>query len=56
MYKRQLSLNTSESGAANELFVRFNAVPDAAHYDAAFDAPLQPNQVALIPTTKAGDY
>src|SRR5207248_823768 len=42
--------------AANELFLRFGAVPTGSIYDAAYQGALQANQYAVIPSTTAGDY
>ena len=52
----RLTLDSTESAAANEVFVRYNALPDGSNYDAAFDAPLAADQTVLLPTTQAGTY
>jgi subtilase family serine protease len=52
----RVSVKSDEDGASNEIFIRYNALPDAANFDAAFDQPLAANQQAIIPTTQAGTY
>ena len=52
----QVSLSSSTSSAANEIFVRYNAVPNSFQYDAIYSGPLQANQSAFIPDTTAGTY
>src|SRR5262249_27429773 len=47
---------TGVAGASNELFVRGNAVPTGAVFDAAYEGPLQSNQIAVVPTTDPGIY
>ncbi|MEI7464998.1 MAG: CARDB domain-containing protein, partial [Burkholderiales bacterium] len=52
----RFSLDTDRADAANEIYVRWNEVPSAAKFDASFNTPLQPDQVAVVPTSQAGDY
>ncbi|TAK53398.1 MAG: hypothetical protein EPO25_10765, partial [Gammaproteobacteria bacterium] len=52
----RVTLGSGEAAAANEIFIRYNALPDGAHYDAAFTDPLQANQSVVLPATQAGDY
>ncbi|WP_205678900.1 CARDB domain-containing protein [Aquisphaera insulae] len=52
----RISLDGSAVGAANELFVRFGDVPTGIAYDASYEGPLAPDQIAVIPTTKPGVY
>lgn len=52
----QISLNSASSTSANELYVRYGAVPDLGHYDFLFNDPLGANQEIQIPVTQAGWY
>ncbi len=52
----QVSLTSADASAANEIYLRYNAVPTAFQYDAIYSGPLQANQTALIPGTQAGVY
>ena len=45
----QISLSTADADAANEIYLRYNAVPTAFQYDAIYSGPLQANQTAVIP-------
>ncbi|MDO8336185.1 MAG: CARDB domain-containing protein, partial [Candidatus Saccharibacteria bacterium] len=47
---------TGSTSAANELYVRYGALPDRGHYDYLYNAPLQPNQEITIPKAPAGTY
>ena len=38
------------------MFLRYNALPTASNYDAAYQGALQANQYAVIPSTTAGIY
>ena len=49
----RVSLSSDEAGAANEMFIRYNALPSGSSFDAAFDSPLQASQSALLPSTEA---
>ena len=52
----QVNLTSSDQNAANELYLRYNAVPTSSTYDAIYQGPLQANQYAIIPSTEAGTY
>ena len=52
----QVALTSSDANAANEIFLRYNAVPTSFTYDAIYSGPLQANQAAVIPGTTAGTY
>ena len=52
----QVSLTSTDANAANEIYLRYNAVPTAFQYDAIYSGPLQANQTAVIPGTQAGTY
>ncbi len=52
----QVSLTTASSSAANEIFLRYNAVPSSSQYDAIYSGPLAADQTAVIPGTTAGTY
>ncbi len=52
----QVDLTSPDQNAANELYLRYNGVPTSATYDAIYQAALQANQDAVIPSTQAGTY
>ncbi len=52
----QVSLTAANSSAANEIFLRYNAVPSSSQYDAIYGGPLAADQTAVIPGTTAGTY
>ncbi len=52
----RVDLTSSDPAASNELYLRYNAVPTGSVYDAIYQGPLQANQYAVIPSTKAGVY
>ena len=53
----QVSLtSTTSDNAANEIYIRYDAVPTSFQYDATYSGPLQANQTAVIPGTTAGTY
>jgi subtilase family serine protease len=52
----EVDLTTPATQAANEEFIRFNALPSGTQYDAIYQGPLQPNQTLTIPTTQLGTY
>ncbi len=41
---------------ANELYIRYEAVPDRSHYDFAYTDLFAPDQEVLVPTSQAGTY
>ena len=42
--------------AANEVFLRWGAVPTGTVYDAAYQGRLAPSQTAIVPATEGGTY
>ena len=52
----RVSLDSMADKGANELYVRYQEVPTSQNYDAAYSQAISPDQEALIPYTKAGDY
>ncbi len=52
----QVSLTSTTPNAANQIYIRYNAVPNAFQYDASYSGVLMANQVATIPGTEAGTY
>jgi len=52
----QISLSSADANAANEIYLRYNAVPTAFQYDPIHSGPLQANQTAVMPGTQAGVY
>jgi uncharacterized repeat protein (TIGR03803 family) len=51
-----VTLAGGSPGSANELYVRFGAVPSLGAYDFIYQDALSPNQQIEIPTTPAGWY
>ena len=47
----RVQLTSSESDAANEVFVRYENVPNSFQFDAVYQNPLQANQTAIVPAT-----
>ncbi|RLB90874.1 MAG: hypothetical protein DRH50_11770, partial [Deltaproteobacteria bacterium] len=52
----EVSLVADDKTIANELYVRYEGLPDSIHYDAAFEGHLWSDQVARVPLTEAGTY
>jgi len=49
-------LDSAAAAGANEVFVRYGDVPTGYAYDAAFTSAQNPDQMAIVPSTQAGDY
>ena len=52
----RVRLTSPAANAANEIFLRYGDIPSGINFDAMYQDPLQPNQLAVIPNTKAGNY
>lgn len=52
----QLSFDSASEVAANELYIRFGAMPTRGQFDFAFSEPFAPDQEITFPTTNAGSY
>ena len=52
----RVTLDAAATLGANELYIRYGAIPDRGHYDAAYDNPFVPDQQVTIATTAAGTY
>ena len=52
----EVDLTSPASSAANELYVRYNALPSSINFDAAYTGHLVANQTATVPTTQPGTY
>ncbi len=52
----RIKLTSQSGGAANELFARFDDVPNGIVFDVASSGPLMANQTLLIPDTQPGEY
>ncbi|MCA9169348.1 MAG: hypothetical protein KDB23_16860, partial [Planctomycetales bacterium] len=52
----EISLDAADDFGANELFVRYEALPSSIAYDGAYEGKLAGDQRLLIPTTQAGTY
>ena len=52
----KIAVTGSVTNSANELFIRYAAVPDLGDYDFLYSNPLSPNQQIVIPAAQAGYY
>ena len=52
----RVSLSTEVAGASNEIFLRYDAAPTIAAFDAAYEGGLDSNLQAVIPSTEPGTY
>ncbi|HLF95978.1 MAG TPA: CARDB domain-containing protein, partial [Methylococcaceae bacterium] len=52
----RVTLDSSAGQGANEVYVRYGDIPTGYLFDAAYSDPLAPDQQALVPSTRAGDY
>ena len=52
----RVRLDSSAAQGANELYIRYEAVPGTSQYDYAYTLANSPDQEVLIPTTQAGSY
>ncbi len=52
----EVSLSSSNASAANELYLRYEDLPNSIHYDAAPTGHMWADQVIRVPATKAGYY
>jgi len=51
-----ITLDSDSTSSANELYVRYGAMPTRGQYDFLYDRPFQPDQEIAIPNTEAGVY
>ncbi|MEM9586008.1 MAG: CARDB domain-containing protein, partial [Planctomycetota bacterium] len=52
----QVTLSTDAEDASNELFIRYDAAPTIAAFDAAYEGGLASELRAVIPSTQPGKY
>jgi len=52
----KVDLTTPADQAFNELYLRYNDVPNGINFDAAYSGPLAANQTAVIPSSQPGTY
>ena len=52
----QVDLTSTDTTAANTLFLRYGALPTGSQYDASYQGAVQASQVAVIPSTTVGTY
>jgi hypothetical protein len=52
----RVKITSPNPAAANELYLRYNALPSGTTHDAAYPGALQANQIAVVPSTTAGIY
>jgi hypothetical protein len=52
----RVRLTSPAVDGANEVFLRYGDIPTAVTFDAIYQDPLQADQIAVIPNTKAGTY
>ncbi len=51
-----ITLDSDSIFSANELYVRYGAMPSIGQYDFLYDEPFEPDQRITVPTTYSGDY
>ncbi|GAG53476.1 unnamed protein product, partial [marine sediment metagenome] len=51
-----VTLDSASTTSANELYVRYEGMPDRGYYDFLYNAPFLPDQEVLVPGTQAGTY
>ncbi len=51
-----VTLDSSAIEGANELYVRYGAIPSRGVFDYGYSAPLQPDQEVVVPSTQTGTY
>ncbi|MEQ8785303.1 MAG: CARDB domain-containing protein [Pirellulaceae bacterium] len=52
----QIQFDSASADAANELYLRYGAMPSRTEYDLRFDDAFQADQQILAPVTRAGTY
>ncbi len=52
----RVSVDASSRQMVNEVFVRHNAAPTSARFDATHNGPLADNLIAIVPSTEPGRY
>ncbi len=52
----RVTVDAESTTGANELYIRYDEIPDRGHYDDSHDNPFLPDQRVVIPTTQAGTY
>ncbi|KPJ75957.1 MAG: hypothetical protein AMJ54_13385, partial [Deltaproteobacteria bacterium SG8_13] len=52
----RITLRAADDQSANEIFVRHDAVPTSAAFDATYEGPLGSDLSALVPSTEPGTY
>ena len=52
----RVTLRAADDQSANEIFVRHDAVPTSAAFDATYEGPLGSDLSALVPSTEPGTY
>ena len=52
----RITLDAGRDDMVNELFVRHNAAPTSAQFDATSQGPLAANLAAVVPSTQPGQY
>ena len=52
----EIKLTSSSQSAANEVYVRYEGLPNSINYDAVFEGHLWADQTVRVPTTKQGTY
>ncbi|MDH4349648.1 MAG: hypothetical protein OEW56_00680, partial [Gemmatimonadota bacterium] len=52
----RITLRNADPNSANEIFVRHDAVPTSASFDATYEGPLGSDLSVLVPSTEPGAY
>ena len=51
-----VALDSADDSASTELYLRYGAIPDRGHYDAAYTDLFQADHEVILPGTQAGAY
>jgi hypothetical protein len=52
----RVTLSAADDKSANEIFLRHDAVPSSAQFDATYTGPLSSDLTAIVPSTEPGVY
>ena len=52
----EVTLTAADKSIANELYVRYEGLPNSIYFDGAFEGHLWSDQTATVPLTEAGTY
>lgn len=52
----KVALDSQSSTAANELYIRYGAIPSRTQFDVGYSTPLSADQQVIVPSTQGGTY